>query len=123
MGDNTQSPTMFRRPPRPAAVVAARPDQLVNMVVARPWAIVDLEPRRAGKAPYAIALDCPMLVMAAIKDQAVDKNVALLSESEGYAEAVATIMIAQGFEYHVALTNRTEWLEYWEDIDSGAIID
>lgn len=111
---------MFCRPPRPAAVVAARPDQLVNMVVARSWAIVDLEPHRAGLAPYAIRIDCPLLVTGAVQDFA-DKNVALLSESEGYAEAVATIMIAQGFEHHVALTNRTEWLEYWEDVDSGAI--
>jgi hypothetical protein len=108
---------MFCRPPRPAAVVAARPDQLVNMVVARPWSIVDLEPRRAAKAPYAIGLECPLLVL----DYAEDKNVALLCDSEPYAEAVAVIMIAQGFDHHVALTNRTEWLEYWDDVDAGTV--
>lgn len=112
---------MFCRPPRPASVLAARPDQLVNMVVARPWAIIDLEPRKASKAPYAIELECPLLVMGAIKDYANDKNVALLCDSELYAEAVAIIMIAQGFEKHVALTDRTEWVEYWEDVDSGIV--
>ena len=111
---------MFCRP-RPASVVSARPDQLINMVVARPWAIVDLEPRRAARAPYAIEVECPVLVMGAIKDHAEYKNVALLCDSELYAEAVAAIMIAQGFERHVALTDRSEWVQFWEDVDAGTL--
>lgn len=111
---------MFCRPPRPASIVTVRPDQLINMVIARPWAIIDLEKQRGGKAPYAVALDCPLLVMAAVQDYA-DKNIALLCDSELHAEAVGTIMIAQGFEHNVALTGKTEWIKYWDDVDAGRL--
>lgn len=94
-----------------------RPHALVDLVIAKPWTIVDLgSGTDIPHAPYALpALSTPREM---VKD-AGDKNIALLYESHCVAVGVVRGLLEADFSYNIALVNRSEWLEYWVAVDAG----
>ena len=109
---------MFHRIPCTFPNGAARrvtPEALVDMVVARPWAIVDLTPSARRPAPYAMVAARPKdMIVAADK-----RNIALLVDDRDLASVAALGLLAQRFPYDIAYASRTEWLEYWDAVDRG----
>jgi hypothetical protein len=91
------------------------PEALVDMVVARPWAIVDLSPASRRPAPYALVAARPKDMIVA----ADDRNIALLVDDRDRASVVALRLLAERFPYDIAYASRTEWLAYWDAVDKG----
>lgn len=90
-------------------------EALVDLVVARPWAIVDISPASRRPAPYAIVAARPKDMIVA----ADCRNIALVVDDRDSASKVAMSLIAERFPYDIAYVGRTEWLAYWDAVDNG----
>ena len=91
------------------------PHALVDMVIMKPWTIVDLVPD-VSAAPYALhALPTPQEM---VKD-AQYKNIALLYESHSDAMDTVHGLLEEEFPHNIALVERSAWLAYWASVDGA----
>lgn len=83
--------------------------RLMDLVMARNFVIVDLDHPGSKKAPYSVPVESDSM----ISKYAGERNVALLTDSREYADAVAALMMAQDFPYNITLTDREDWVDFW----------
>lgn len=76
----------------------------------KPFVVVDLDHPGAKKAPYSVSVESN----SKICKYAGDRNVALLTDSRELAKSVASVMISQDFRLDIALTDRADWVDFWD---------